>query len=48
MKWAKDAQGMKWAEEAQGMEWVGPAGMLASKAQKKKECRKWTGRSFST
>ena len=38
---------MKSVKEAQGMEWVGLAGMLASKAQKKKECRKWTGRSFN-
>ena len=36
MKWANDAQGMKWAENAQGTEWVGPTGMLASKARKKK------------
>ena len=47
MKWAKDAQGMKWAEEAQGMEWVGSVGMLANEAQKKKECKKWTSKSFS-
>jgi len=29
------------------MEWAGLAGMLASKTQKKKECKKWTGRSLA-
>ena len=32
----RGCQGMKWAEEAQGTEWAGLAGLLASKAQKKK------------
>ena len=38
---------MKWAEETQGMEWAGKVGMLASETQKKKECRKWTGKSLT-
>ena len=38
---------MKWAKEAQGIEWAGLVGMLASEAQKKKECKKWIGRNFS-
>ena len=36
MKWTEDVQGTKQAEEAQGTKWAGLAGMLASKAQKKK------------
>ena len=38
---------MKWAEEAQGMEWASLARMLASKAQKKKDCKKQTSKSFN-
>ena len=36
MKWAEDAQRMKWAEEAQGTEWIGPAEMLGSQANRRK------------
>ena len=37
---------MEQVKEAQGMEWAGPVGMLTSEAQKKKECRKYIGRSL--
>ena len=43
----KKVRNKKMGEEAQRVEWAGSARMLASEAQKKKECKKWTGKSFS-